>query len=74
MTAQTVALGTALGILVGVITALNRATWVDKLVTVIVIFGYSFPTFVLGAYLILLFGGAVALVAGAGLGQLGSTG
>ena len=55
LTAQTVALGTALGILVGVITALNRATWADKLVTVIVIFGYSFPTFVLGAYLILLF-------------------
>lgn len=55
LTIQTVALGTTIGILVGIITALNRATWLDKLVTVIVIFGYSFPTFVLGAYLILLF-------------------
>ena len=55
LTIQTVTLGSTLGIVVGVITALNRATWLDKLVTIIVIFGYSFPTFVLGAYLILLF-------------------
>ncbi len=55
LTIMTVTAGTTLGIFIGVITALNRGNWFDKVVMVVVIFGYSFPTFVLGAYLILLF-------------------
>ena len=55
LTVQTVLMGTVIGVVVGILTALNRANWMDKLVMVIVIFGYSFPTFVLGAYLILIF-------------------
>lgn len=55
LTLASVTVGTFFGILVGIITALNRATWIDNLATVIVVFFYSIPTFWLGLMLILIF-------------------
>ena len=55
LTLTSVFVGTFFGILVGVITALKRATLVDNLATVIVVFFYSIPTFWLGLMLILVF-------------------
>jgi peptide/nickel transport system permease protein len=59
ITVQTVAVGTAIGLLVGIITAIKRGTWIDNILMVVVVFFYSIPTFWLGLMLILVF--AVAL-------------
>lgn len=55
LTLSSVSVGTFFGILVGIITALKRATWIDNAITVIVVFLYSIPTFWLGLMLILIF-------------------
>lgn len=55
LTLASVIAGTFFGILVGVLTALKRATWVDNFATVFVVFFYSIPTFWLGLMLILIF-------------------
>jgi peptide/nickel transport system permease protein len=55
LTLASVTVGTTVGILVGVITALKRATLIDNILMVIVIFFYSIPTFWLGLMLILVF-------------------
>lgn len=59
LTFLSVTVGTALGILVGIITAVKRGTWIDHISIVLVVFFYSIPTFWLGLMLILVF--AVAL-------------
>lgn len=55
LTLASVFVGTFFGIMVGMITALKRATWIDNIATVIVVFFYSIPTFWLGLMLILIF-------------------
>lgn len=55
VTFYSVTIGTAVGLLVGVITAVKRGTWVDNLLMVLVVFFYSIPTFWLGIMLILIF-------------------
>ena len=59
LTLLSVGAGTVLGIIVGIITAVKRGTWIDHLSIVLVVFFYSIPTFWLGLMLILIF--AVAL-------------
>jgi peptide/nickel transport system permease protein len=55
LTLASVFVGTFFGILVGIITAVKRATWIDSVATVVVVFFYSIPTFWLGLMLILIF-------------------
>lgn len=71
LTLSSVFVGTLLGIAVGVITAVNRATWIDSVSTVLVVFFYSIPTFWLGLMLILIFSVGLRLlpVQGAGTPQ-----
>jgi ABC-type dipeptide/oligopeptide/nickel transport system permease component len=59
LTLLSVGAGTVLGVIVGIITAVKRGTWIDHLSIVLVVFFYSIPTFWLGLMLILIF--AVAL-------------
>jgi ABC-type dipeptide/oligopeptide/nickel transport system permease component len=55
ITFMTVGVGTTIGLVVGIITAIKRGTWVDNALMVVVIFFYSIPTFWLGLMLILIF-------------------
>lgn len=55
LTILSVAIGTAIGLGVGVLTAVKRGTWIDKVSIVFVVFFYSIPTFWLGTMLILVF-------------------
>jgi glutathione transport system permease protein len=55
ITLQSVTVGTFLGLLVGILTALKRGSWIDHLSMVIVVFFNAIPTFWLGLILILVF-------------------
>jgi len=55
LTLLSVSIGTVIGLGVGVLTAVKRGTWVDKVSIVFVVFFYSIPTFWLGTMLILVF-------------------
>ncbi|MBK9745311.1 MAG: ABC transporter permease [Chloroflexi bacterium] len=55
LTFLSVGIGTAMGLGVGVLTAVKHGTWIDKVSIVFVVFFYSIPTFWLGTMLILLF-------------------
>ncbi len=59
LTFLSVLVGTVLGIIVGILTAVKRGTWLDHISIVFVVFFYSIPTFWLGLMLMLIF--AVAL-------------
>ena len=59
LTFLSVTVGTLIGLCVGVITAVKRGSWIDKLSIVLVVFFYSIPSFWMGLMLILIF--AVAL-------------
>nr|WP_224749494.1 ABC transporter permease [Polycladospora coralii] len=48
---QAVVFGSIVGLLLGLIAALKRGTWMDNLSTMIAVFGISIPNFVLGALL-----------------------
>lgn len=50
-----VAIGTTLGLVIGVVTAVYQRTWIDKVGIVVAVLFYSIPTFWLGLMLILLF-------------------
>ena len=68
ITFLSVTVGTAIGLLIGVMTAVYQRTWVDKLGIVVTVFFFSIPTFWLGLMLILIFavGLRVLPVQGAG--------
>lgn len=55
ITFLSVTTGSLIGIGVGVLTAVKRGTWIDKVAIVLVVFFYSIPTFWLGLMLILVF-------------------
>lgn len=55
ITLGAVAIGAVLGILLGVISALKKYTWIDSLVLVISMFFQSVPEFVVGLCLIMVF-------------------
>lgn len=54
LTLFSVGIGTALGLLVGIVTAVKRKTWIDNVSMAVTIFFYSMPTFWLGLMLMLL--------------------
>lgn len=54
LTLASMAIATALGLTVGIVSALNRGRWIDRTLTVAIIAGVSMPTFWLGILLILL--------------------
>lgn len=60
MLALTFAVG--VGIPAGVVSALRRNTWIDYLSAIIANFGVSVPSFVIGIYLIIIFGVILGLV------------
>lgn len=55
LTFLSVTAGTLFGLLIGIITAVKRGSWIDNVSIVIVVFFYSIPTFWLGLMLILVF-------------------
>jgi ABC-type dipeptide/oligopeptide/nickel transport system permease component len=55
ITFYSVTIGTTIGLLVGVVTAIRRGSWIDNVMMVVVVFFYSIPTFWLGIMLILVF-------------------
>lgn len=55
ITLQSVALGTLIGLMVGIASAVRRGSWIDRLSMLLVIFVNAFPTFWLGIILILVF-------------------
>ena len=50
-----VAIGTSLGLVIGVVTAVYQRTWIDNFGIVLAVLFYSIPTFWLGLMLILVF-------------------
>ena len=54
LTLLSVSVGTALGLLIGIVTAVKRNTWIDNVSMAFIIFFYSMPTFWLGLMLILI--------------------
>lgn len=63
-----VAIGTALGLTIGIITAVYQRSWIDRLGIVTSVFFYSIPTFALGLLLILIFSIALRLLPVQGVG------
>lgn len=55
ITLGSVAIGACIGILLGVISALKKYTWIDSLVLVVSMFFQSVPEFVVGLVLIMIF-------------------
>lgn len=68
LTIQSVTVGTLLGLIVGVITALKRGTWIDNAVMVVIVFFYAIPTFWMGLMLILIFSVGLRLLPVQGTG------
>ena len=61
-----VLIGIILGVPLGVIAAVNRGSWIDQLVRVIALVGYSMPIFWLGLIGLLIFYGILGWVSGPG--------
>lgn len=55
-------IGTVIGILLGIVAALNKNTWVDSLATIISVLGVSIPSFVFAFLLLLLLGRQLAIL------------
>ncbi|QPC84965.1 ABC transporter permease [Phototrophicus methaneseepsis] len=55
LTFLSVTIGTMIGLIIGVVTAMYQRTWIDRLGILITVFFYSIPTFWLGLVLILIF-------------------
>jgi peptide/nickel transport system permease protein len=64
------ALSTAIGILLGVTAAVNRNTWVDKVVRVVAVLGQSMPSFWLAIMLIFVFSVLLRWLPTSGMGSL----
>jgi ABC-type dipeptide/oligopeptide/nickel transport system permease component len=55
ITVLSVSVGTCLGVMVGIITAVRSGTWIDRVAMVLVVLLNALPTFWLGIILILIF-------------------
>ena len=67
ITLGAVILGAVVGVLLGIISALKKYTWVDSLVLVISMFFQSIPEFVVGLVLILIFAVTLHLLPATGI-------
>ncbi len=67
ITLGAVAIGAVIGILLGIISALKKYTWVDSLVLVISMFFQSVPEFVVGLVLIFIFAVSLHLLPSSGI-------
>ena len=61
------AIACPLGIFLGVLTAVGRATWVDRITTVFALAGFSTPSFFLGLSLIIIFSLKLEWLPGTGM-------
>lgn len=66
------AIGAVLGILMGVVAATRRATWVDHLMSTVAVIGVSIPVYWLGILLIILFAVNLQWLPAAGAESLSS--
>ena len=55
LTFLSVTVGTGIGLVIGIVTAVYQRSWIDNLGIVVAVFFYSIPTFWLGLMLILIF-------------------
>jgi peptide/nickel transport system permease protein len=62
--------GSLVGISAGVLAALRRNTWIDRVLMLLSVMGYSLPTFFLGILLILLFSLTLRWLPSSGAGTL----
>ena len=69
LTLLCVVIGTSLGLIIGVVTAVYQRTWVDNLGIVVAVLFYSIPTFWLGLMLILVFSVHLRLLPVQGVGS-----
>lgn len=69
LTLLCVAIGTSLGLIIGVVTAVYQRTWIDNLGIVVAVLFYSIPTFWLGLMLILVFSVHLRLLPVQGVGS-----
>ncbi len=63
-----VAIGTSLGLVIGVLTAVYQRTWIDNFGIVLAVLFYSIPTFWLGLMLILVFSVGLRILPVQGVG------
>jgi len=63
-----VAIGTSLGLVIGVVTAVYQRTWIDNFGIVVAVLFYSIPTFWLGLMLILIFSVGLRILPVQGVG------
>ena len=63
-----VTIGTSLGLVIGVVTAVYQRTWIDNLGIVLAVLFYSIPTFWLGLMLILIFSVGLRILPVQGVG------
>ncbi|MBL0175874.1 MAG: ABC transporter permease [Ignavibacteria bacterium] len=67
LTSAALVLDFAVGIALGIVSALRRGTTLDRVMTVIALFLYSMPEFWLGLMLVLAFSGAIPLFPATGM-------
>lgn len=60
---------TIFGVSLGIVTALNRGTWIDRLGSALAVAGISLPVFWLGLVLMLIFAGRLHLFPPSGMGN-----
>lgn len=68
LTLLCVAIGTSLGLVIGVVTAVYQRTWIDNFGIVLAVLFYSIPTFWLGLMLILIFSVGLRILPVQGIG------
>ena len=68
ITFLSVTVGSTIGLVIGVITAVNQRTWIDNLGIVVSVFFYSIPTFWMGLMLILVFSVGLRMLPVQGIG------
>jgi peptide/nickel transport system permease protein len=69
LAALTILFSYTLGILLGIIAALNQNTWIDYVVTTLATLGFAVPNFVIGIWLILIFSIALHWLPTGGWGE-----
>ena len=69
LTFLSVGVGTAIGLAIGVMTAVYHRSWVDRLGIVVAVFFYSIPTFWMGLMLILLLSVGLRILPVQGVGS-----